>query len=1065
MSLQPDCLAELNLHQAPFDSLPNEDFIYTDNLIEETVAAASQAIDMSGAILLLTGEVGSGRSMQLMRLLGSLPENFELIAFRARLNTRFEAVDFTIRSHLQAGGHDDPDRALSDLMSERIRAGYDPVIAVDDAHLLGMDIINILLRMRGEILGVEGRAPRLVLVGDQVLLRRRLQMRPSDENQIARFTLRPFSLEQTAAYLTHRLRAAGMADPGEILTEDAIADLQASGRGLPGPLNEQANAWLERLCRARRGEEEQEPEPEPEPLRDDRMAAFTRGMPPLGVTGDPPDEPPEDLTPVGRRESPQPTGEPEQAPAPDEDWDPYTGRMQKRASESDDDRVPFWSRSWFVPVVAAVVAFLILAPFARHLFDRPEPPPTTTVQLPLPVAPEEEPAPTPEVAWPDEQGVVELPFDDRVPAEMPAREPPAPERPDAPAAPEPAPEPPPDPEPQPAPEPAPPPPEPEPEPPATPAPEPAPPAAEPVDLAADRAWLGRQSRDNFTIQLIAAPDLDGARRFVDQHQLAGIRYVSPPARTGASSWWPWPAASPRAPPPNRPSGTCPPRCAPTSPGSVRWGRSRTSSAERSPDSGRRRRRPPDPPQSVMAGRIPQAFIDDLLERTDLVELVQRHVPLKKSGSEFSACCPFHAEKTPSFYVSPQKQFYHCFGCGAHGTAITFLMEYENLSFPEAIDQLAEWAGLEVPRESAGPETEPLAPLLEALEAASRFYVEQLRQHPAAIDYLKARGIDGKTARDFALGWAPAGTDTLARALGNRFGTETLLAAGLAARRDDGSIRDRFRARIVFPIRDRRGRVTGFGGRLIEAGEPKYLNSPESAVFHKGHTIYGLYEARRAETRLAELVVTEGYMDVVGLAQAGFRRAVACMGTALTRSHLELLFRQVPRLVLCFDGDAAGRRAAWRSLEQALPVIQGMREVRTLFLPEGEDPDSLVRHEGLEGWERRLAGSAVLSETFMRLLGERYPLDTAEGRSQCAHAAVKLIRTVTDPLFRTQLCDLVADRTRTPSAQVFAMLGEPADTPGAGDVSGAPGPARRPALRGRIGRVSARASCGRRCSHA
>ena len=525
MSLQPDCLAELNLHQAPFDSLPNEDFIYTDNLIEETVAAASQAIDMSGAILLLTGEVGSGRSMQLMRLLGSLPENFELIAFRARLNTRFEAVDFTIRSHLQAGGHDDPDRALSDLMSERIRAGYDPVIAVDDAHLLGMDIINILLRMRGEILGVEGRAPRLVLVGDQVLLRRRLQMRPSDENQIARFTLRPFSLEQTAAYLTHRLRAAGMADPGEILTEDAIADLQASGRGLPGPLNEQANAWLERLCRARRGEEEQEPEPEPEPLRDDRMAAFTRGMPPLGVTGDPPDEPPEDLTPVGRRESPQPTGEPEQAPAPDEDWDPYTGRMQKRASESDDDRVPFWSRSWFVPVVAAVVAFLILAPFARHLFDRPEPPPTTTVQLPLPVAPEEEPAPTPEVAWPDEHGVVELPFDDRVPAEMPAREPPAPERPDAPAAPEPAPEPPPEPEPQPAPEPAPPPPEPEPEPPATPAPEPAPPAAEPVDLAADRAWLGRQSRDNFTIQLIAAPDLDGARRFVEQHQLAGIRYI------------------------------------------------------------------------------------------------------------------------------------------------------------------------------------------------------------------------------------------------------------------------------------------------------------------------------------------------------------------------------------------------------------------------------------------------------------------------------------------------------------------------------------------------------------
>ena len=428
----------------------------------------------------------------------------------------------------------------------------------------------------------------------------------------------------------------------------------------------------------------------------------------------------------------------------------------------------------------------------------------------------------------------------------------------------------------------------------------------------------------------------------------------------------------------------------------------------------------------MAGRIPQGFIDDLLERTDLVELIQRHVPLKKSGSEFSACCPFHAEKTPSFYVSPQKQFYHCFGCGAHGTAISFLMEYENLSFPEAIEQLAEWAGLEVPRESAGPEAEPVAPLLEALEAASRFYIEQLKRTPAAIDYLKARGIDGATARDYALGWAPAAADTLARALGSRFDTETLIASGLVARRDDGSIRDRFRARILFPIRDRRGKVTGFGGRLIEPGEPKYLNSPESAVFHKGQTIYGLYEARRAETRLAELVVTEGYMDVVGLAQAGFHRAVACMGTALTRAHLDLLFRQVPRLVLCFDGDEAGRRAAWRSLEQALPVIQGMREVRVLFLPEGDDPDSLVRREGLPGWEHRLAGSSVLSETFVHLLAERYPLDTAEGRSQCAHAAVALIRTVTDPLFRTQLCDLVAEQTRTPRTQVLAMLGQPAD---------------------------------------
>jgi DNA primase len=295
----------------------------------------------------------------------------------------------------------------------------------------------------------------------------------------------------------------------------------------------------------------------------------------------------------------------------------------------------------------------------------------------------------------------------------------------------------------------------------------------------------------------------------------------------------------------------------------------------------------------MAGRVPQAFIDDLLERTDLVELIQRHVPLKKSGSEFSACCPFHSEKTPSFFVSPQKQFYHCFGCGAHGTAISFLMEHENLSFPEAIGQLAEWAGLEVPREASSTEDEPIAHLLEALEEAARFYIDQLRRTPTAIDYLKKRGIDGNTARDFAIGWAPAGTDALACALGKRFDAETLVTSGLVARRDDGSLRDRFRARILFPIRDRRGRVTGFGGRLIQPGEPKYLNSPESAVFHKSQTIYGLFEARKAETRLEELVVTEGYMDVVGLARAGFRRAVACMGTALTRSHLDLLFRQVP----------------------------------------------------------------------------------------------------------------------------------------------------------------------------
>lgn len=531
MSLHPDCLAELNLMHPPFDALPSEDFIYSDDLIEELIAGATQAIAGSGAILLITGESGSGRSMQLMRLLGSLPENYELIAFRARMNTRFEAVDFTIRNHLRAGGHDDPDRPLSDLMGERIRAGFDPVIAVDDAHLLGMDIINILLRMRGEILGIEGRAPRLVLVGDQVLLRRRLQLRPSDEHQIARFTLRPFSLEQTAAYLQHRLCAAGLADPGDILTENVIADLQAESRGLPGALNDQANRWLEQLCRERLGTaEDAEPEPEKEPVP---LAQASRRVPALGVTGDPPDEPPEDLTPFARREPH--TGITEGLlRAAEDDRDRVSRSRVQTSLEEEEIRIPFWNRTWFVPAVATLVAFLIIAPFARHLFERPTEAPTTTVQLPIPVMPEPTPEATPEPAWGDDPAVTELAFDDRALAEIPLPDPaptPMPE-----PEPSPTPEPSPDPEapPQPPPAPAPAPrSEARPAPAPTPAPaqqplQPAPtPAASPpsVDLAADRNWLTRQDAGHFTIQLIAAPDLAGAQRFVDTHQLSGIRFI------------------------------------------------------------------------------------------------------------------------------------------------------------------------------------------------------------------------------------------------------------------------------------------------------------------------------------------------------------------------------------------------------------------------------------------------------------------------------------------------------------------------------------------------------------
>ncbi|WP_026287647.1 DNA primase [Thioalkalivibrio sp. ALJ24] len=422
----------------------------------------------------------------------------------------------------------------------------------------------------------------------------------------------------------------------------------------------------------------------------------------------------------------------------------------------------------------------------------------------------------------------------------------------------------------------------------------------------------------------------------------------------------------------------------------------------------------------MAGRIPQAFIDELLERTDIVEVVRRRVSLKKAGSEYAACCPFHGEKTPSFYVSPQKQFYHCFGCGVHGTAIGFLMDYENLSFPEAVEQLAEQAGLEVPREhDDSPRQDATAPLYAALEAAADYFVRQLRETPRAVDYLKNRGIDGATARDFRLGWAPA--SGLLQALSDRFSPQQLVDAGLAARRDNGDLRERFRSRIMFPIRDRRGRITGFGGRLIDDGEPKYLNSPESTIFHKGQTVYGLHEARRAQTRLDHLVVVEGYMDVVALARSGYHRAVACMGTALGRSHFDVLFRQVGRLTLCFDGDAAGRRAASRALEQALPVIQGMREVRFLFLPEGDDPDSLVRREGLAAWERLLDQALPLSEALIRLLREEHATETAEGRTHFAHAAVRLIATARDPLFRELLCERVAEESHLPRERLEEQL--------------------------------------------
>ncbi len=415
----------------------------------------------------------------------------------------------------------------------------------------------------------------------------------------------------------------------------------------------------------------------------------------------------------------------------------------------------------------------------------------------------------------------------------------------------------------------------------------------------------------------------------------------------------------------------------------------------------------------MASRIPQHFIDELLQRTDIVEVVGQRVPLKKQGREYAACCPFHSEKTPSFFVSPSKQFYHCFGCGAHGTAIGFLMEYDNLEFVEAVEELARMAGVEVPREQApargraqpSHEDRCLPELRALMQRASEYYREQLRRHPRASEYLQRRGLSGEIARDYALGYAPESWDGLLQYL--KAPEARLVEAGLAIRNDQGRVYDRFRGRIMFPIRNRRGDVIGFGGRVLGEGEPKYLNSPETPLFHKGRELYGLYEARRFNRRLERLLVVEGYMDVIALAQHGIRNAVATLGTATTDEHLQLLFRNVSELVFCFDGDRAGREAAWKALAVTLPHMQDGREVGFLFLPEGEDPDSLVRREGQAAFEARIEGATGIAEYFLAELARRHNAHTQAGRTHLAKDALALIRTMPSGLLRSALVDEVA----------------------------------------------------------
>ncbi|MDD9822691.1 MAG: DNA primase [Gammaproteobacteria bacterium] len=474
----------------------------------------------------------------------------------------------------------------------------------------------------------------------------------------------------------------------------------------------------------------------------------------------------------------------------------------------------------------------------------------------------------------------------------------------------------------------------------------------------------------------------------------------------------------------------------------------------------------------MAGRIPERFIDQLLNRVDIVDVIDSRVPLRKAGGEYKACCPFHDEKTPSFTVSPAKQFYHCFGCGAHGSAIGFLMQYANFSFVEAVEELAAMAGLQVPRERAkgqggqggraGPGgaagAEQTAPLLEVVAEANRWFQQQLRapHGQAAVDYLKQRGLDGRTAADFGIGYAPDNWSGLADALGGGGKSKQLQQAGLLMRRDSAggnsgagpgtgtgtgnsgpasAFYDRFRHRVMFPIEDSRGRVVGFGGRMLGDGEPKYLNSPETPLFHKGSELYHLHRARRAVGQAGRAIVVEGYMDVVALAQFGVGNAVATLGTATTRAHIQRLFRLAPGIVFCFDGDRAGRAAAWKALQSALPEMHDGRRAAFLFLPDGEDPDSVVRAEGGDGFAGRVEQATALEDFLFETLTAQVDMASAAGRAALVAAAKPLLAQLPREALREALTNRLRFDTGLAAHQIDAG-------PGAEHVHGVHGRGRR-----------------------
>lgn len=422
----------------------------------------------------------------------------------------------------------------------------------------------------------------------------------------------------------------------------------------------------------------------------------------------------------------------------------------------------------------------------------------------------------------------------------------------------------------------------------------------------------------------------------------------------------------------------------------------------------------------MTSTIPRDFIELVLSRVDIVDLIDGRVTLrKKSGSNFFACCPFHTEKSPSFSVSQAKQFYYCFGCGAHGNAIDFLIQYDRLAFPEAIDALAKIAGLEVPRTTATPQhTAQQQSLYELLDKVTQYYQHQLRQHTIAIEYLKMRGVSGVIAKDFCLGYAQAGWDHLLQHFAKSPALkQQLLEAGMLIKKDDGGYYDRFRDRLMFPIHDRRGRIIGFGGRIIDKGEPKYLNSPETAIFQKGHELYGLHQALQANRQLARALIVEGYMDVIALFQHQITYAVATLGTATSAHHLQRLLRYTAEIIFCFDGDQAGRTAAWRALQVTLPLMRDGIQIRFMFLPEGEDPDSLVRKEGKDLFEQRMQKASSIADFFFQSLAQQTDMTSTDGRARYVKLASDLLKQLPQGIFQQMMLDELAKKARIDVAQL------------------------------------------------